>query len=77
MFMFAIANSYFPPLSIVCTEGEIGLFEGRSRLEGRLEMCVNGVWGTVCDDNFGPSEAIVVCRQLGLETRGTACDTHV
>ncbi len=28
-----------------------------------------GVWGTVCDDNFGEEEGAVVCRMLGFEGR--------
>ena len=27
-----------------------------------------GVWGTICDDNFGPSEGQVVCTMLGFES---------
>ena len=33
--------------------------------EGRLEVCVSGVWGGVCGANFGRSDAYVACSHLG------------
>ena len=34
-------------------------------LEGRVQVQIQGKWGEVCADNFGATDAGVVCRELG------------
>lgn len=60
-FLFVV-DIYAPPT------GNLRLVGSANNYEGRLEVFANGAWGTVCDDSFGNEEAIVACRQLGLET---------
>lgn len=49
-----------------CEDGDVRLVDGSNILEGRLEVCVNHVWGTVCSRGFGTEDAKVVCRKLGF-----------
>ena len=48
-----------------CPTGMVRLVNGSTQLEGRVEICIDSVWGTVCDDYWGTNDAKVVCRQLG------------
>ena len=46
------------------------LVGGQSPNEGRVEICLEGQWGTVCDDFWGSVDAQVACRQLGYLSTG-------
>lgn len=39
---------------------------GETCLEGRLEICINNAWGTVCNNLFTSDEANIVCDNLEL-----------
>ena len=46
--------------------GEVRLSDGADSSQGRVEICIGGVWGTICDYSWDDLDALVVCRQLGL-----------
>jgi deleted-in-malignant-brain-tumors protein 1 len=54
-----------------CATGDVRLVGGiANSSSGLLEVCVNGVWGTVCDyvNEWNHENAAVVCHQLNLPT---------
>ena len=55
----------------MCNHGDMRLVNGtglvsNNNTSGTLEICINGVWGTVCDDNWNIDDAKVACNALGL-----------
>ena len=48
----------------VCADGDVRL-TGGNETRGRLEVCINNAWGTVCSNSFSQNEAAVACGRLG------------
>ena len=63
-FVYSVVANYS------CTHGSLRLVDGAHSHEGRVEICMNGVWGTVCEDKWGNDDAKVACRQLGYPEKG-------
>lgn len=61
--------SHSEDVGVVCTQRlAVRLVNGTTPSEGRLELFRDGVWGTVCDEDFDTADAIVVCRMLGYSS---------
>ena len=53
-----------------CSDGELRLVGGSDNVvqgtrEGRVEICINNAWGTICRTLFGNPDAQVACHELG------------
>ena len=58
-----------------CVTGEARLVEGSVKSEGRVEVCINSVWGSVCRGSsyyWDSSDTKVLCRQLGHQELGVS-----
>ena len=49
------------------------LIGGQLETEGQVEVCIDGVWGNICDYQWGHDDASVVCNQLGYAPDGKKC----
>ena len=72
-----IADNPWSPIIITlvnCEEGSVRLVDGiQGEFEGRVEVCLHGVWGSVCNTEWDVEDARVVCRELGYSD---LCEYH-
>ena len=59
-----------------CVPGDARLAGGLEANEGRVEVCIDGFWGTVCEEGWDDEDAIVICKQLGLSPTGNHINVH-
>ena len=59
-----------------CSSGHVRIHPNTDTLssrEGRVEICLNSAWGTVCDTLFDDLDAKVACSQMsGFSGQGNS-----
>jgi len=73
MQLFIVKYAHLPTylaLGTECEDGFIRLRGGLGARQGRVEICAEGRWGTVCDTGWNSRDAAVACRQLGYPSLG-------
>ncbi|NXL26667.1 C163A protein, partial [Setophaga kirtlandii] len=64
-------------VGVTCTDAlELRLAGGGSPCAGRVEVKLQGHWGSVADDSWDMEDAEVVCQQLGCGSASAAYYTH-
>ena len=53
-----------------CTEGTVRLSGSSKTFLGRVEICLDLTWTTICDEHWDFKDAQVVCRELGYSPYG-------
>ena len=53
--------------------GKVRLVDGANEMEGRVEVCLDGAWGSICDNDWSRSDASVLCKQIGYSPTGLSC----
>ena len=54
-----------------CHYGDVRLQGSNNPLIGRVEVCIDGTWGTICPNyHWTNKDATVICRQLGYSENG-------
>lgn len=63
-----------------CVDGAVRLVKDGNvdPIEGRAEICINNIWGSVCNRGFNAKEAEVICRQVNNSFEGTKnCSANI
>ena len=65
LYLYHFITNFVAP----CENGTVRLSGGGSYY-GRVEVCVNNIWGTICSDFWDYEDASVVCSEIGHSSYG-------
>jgi hypothetical protein len=55
-------------MTIGCETGSIKVVDGQDTSDGRIEICFDNLWGTICSQSWDKNDALIACKQLGFST---------
>ena len=67
--------SLLPPATTQCSDGAVRLVGGKIEQEGRVEVCLKGVWGSVCHSQFTMNDVYISCSYLGYHGNSESFNT--
>ncbi len=66
-------SRFLATITIVCSENAVRLADGVDSAQGRVELCRDGEWRSICANSWTHPDAQVACRQFGFNGRELRC----
>lgn len=62
---------------IACNDGDLILLDGATEMEGRIEICINNSYGSICNNRWDVLDATVACKQLEFSSISKISDYQI